>query len=172
MVEKSNRERVVGVFLDSPTSKFHLRELSRRLKLSMTTRITETDILVKQGLINKKKGKVITEVYANREGNWFRWYKRCANLFSLYLSGLVEHLIEEYNHPKAIILFGSYARGEDIEKSDMDIAIITQKELKLDLTRLEKIHKRKISIHEIKIEKTSEEFQKNLKNGIVLEGSW
>jgi predicted nucleotidyltransferase len=172
MIEKSTTERVLEIFQDFPTSRFHLRELSRKLNLSMSTIIIATDKLAKEGLIIKEKGKVITEVSANRESNLFRWYKKCANLFKIYFSGLIEYLIKEYNHPQAIVLFGSYARGEDIERSDVDIAITTEKSLNLNLTKFERAYNRKISIHEIKIEKISEEFQKNLNNGIVLEGTW
>jgi predicted nucleotidyltransferase len=172
MIEKSTSEKVMEVFLDNPSTKFHLRELSRLLNLSMTTIISTTDELASNDLIIKEKGKVMTIVYANRESDWFRWYKKSANLFSAYSSELVGYLIKEYTHPKVIILFGSYARGEDIEKSDIDIAVITEKKLKIHLDKYEKKLKRKISIHEIKIEKVSEEFKSNLKNGIVLEGAW
>ncbi len=172
MIEKSTSEKVMEVFLDNPTTKFHLRELSRLLNLSMTTIISTTDALTNNNLIIKEKGKVVTTVYANRDGDWFRWYKKSTNLFSAYLSGLVEYLIKEYNHPKAIILFGSYARGEDIERSDIDIAILTGKKLKPDLDKYEKKLKRNISVHETDVEKISEEFESNLKNGIVLEGAW
>ncbi|MBI2135854.1 nucleotidyltransferase domain-containing protein [Candidatus Woesearchaeota archaeon] len=72
----------------------------------------------------------------------------------------------------AVILFGSYSRGEDIEGSDIDIAILTNKKLELNLERYNKKLERHINIHEILVEKISAEFKANLWNGIVLEGSW
>ena len=77
---------------------------------------------------------------------------------------------EQYGHPEAIILFGSYSRGEDTETSDIDLAVATTKKLSLNLTLYEKKLKRKISIHEITLEKVSEEFLNNLANGLVITG--
>ena len=71
-----------------------------------------------------------------------------------------------------IILFGSYSRGEDIENSDIDIAIISNKKLNLDLEKYKRFLNRVINIHEINLNKISSEFLFNLYNGIVLGGSW
>ena len=70
--------------------------------------------------------------------------KRIYNLNSLYLAGLVDFLVKEYNNPEAIICFGSYSKGEDFEKSDIDIAIINGKEKDIALEKFEKNLGRKI----------------------------
>jgi predicted nucleotidyltransferase len=172
MIEKSTIQKVLEVFFDHPTRQFHLRELSRLLELSMPTIVSTTEQLAKQKLILKERGTVVTSVKANLENKAFILKKRVYNLEKLYDSGIVEHLIEEYNHPKAIILFGSFSRGEDIEKSDVDIAVVTHKHLKPNVKVYEKILKRSINIHEIELHEISDEFKTNLSNGIVLEGSW
>ncbi|MBI3037155.1 nucleotidyltransferase domain-containing protein [Candidatus Woesearchaeota archaeon] len=172
MIEKSTIGKVLEAFFESPSERFHLRELSRRLGLSMPTIITATDILSKENLILKAKGKVVTEVQANRENARFTQHKRINNMERIYSSGLLEHLIAKYNNPKLVILFGSYSRGEDIEQSDIDIAIITAKRLHIDLAVFEKKLGKKISIHELELGQASNEFKANLANGIVLEGSW
>ena len=138
----------------------------------MPTIIFATDKLAKEMLIIKEKGMVITKVMANRENSDFTRLKRLHNLELIYTSSLINHLSESYNHPKAIILFGSFSRGEDIEKSDIDIAVITNKKLNLDLPKYENILKKVINLHEVNLDKISEEFKANLLNGIVLDGSW
>ena len=172
MIEKSTINKVLAVFFESPSKEFHLRELSRLLKLSMPTIISVTDKLAKEKLIIKEKGKVITKVTANRDNIDFARRKRLHNLELIYNSSLINHIAESYNQPKAIILFGSFSRGEDIEKSDIDIAVITNKKLNLDLSKHENILKKAISLHEVNLDKISEEFKANLLNGIILEGSW
>ncbi|MFH1439852.1 MAG: nucleotidyltransferase domain-containing protein [Candidatus Woesearchaeota archaeon] len=172
MIEKSTKEKIISIFFDNPTEEYHLRELSRLLKLSMPTIISITDDLVKEKLIIKIKGKVLTKVKANREEIKFLRYKQIYNLKKIYDSSVIEYLIKEYNHPESIILFGSFSRGEDIEKSDIDIAIITKKKLELKLDKYSKMLKKIISIHEINLEKISDEFKANLANGMILEGSW
>lgn len=172
MIEKSTTNKVLDAFFENPSREFHLRELSRLLKLSMPTIISATDALAKETLIIKTRGKVLTKVAANRENMKFTWHKRVCNLERLYASGLLEHLSNCYNNPRLIILFGSYSRGEDIEKSDIDIAVVTNKKLGPDFSKYEKTLGRGISIHEVDLGKVSSEFKANLANGIVLEGSW
>ena len=69
-----------------------------------------------------------------------------------------------------VLVFGSYAKGEDTEKSDIDMAIITEKKLNLDLDNFEKRLKRKIHILEIKRKEIKPTLMNNLANGIVLYG--
>ena len=142
------------------------------LKLSMPTIISSTDTLANEKLVLKTKGKVLTKVMANRENPDFIRHKRLYNLELIYTSGIVDCLSNAYNHPKNFILFGSFLRGDDIESSDIDIAVITKKKLNSDLTKYEKLLKRGINIHEIDLDKASNEFKANLANGIVLEGTW
>ena len=172
MIEKSTIERILAVFFENPSRDFHLRELSRVLKLSMPTIISATDKLSREKLITKEKGNVLTKVMANRENINFTRHKRLRNLELIYESGLIEYTSNSYGHPKCIILFGSFSRGEDTEKSDIDIAVITKKKLNLDFSQYEKVIKRSINLHEADIEKVSREFKANLANGIVMEGSW
>ncbi len=68
------------------------------------------------------------------------------------------------------MVFGSYSKGEDTSKSDIDIAVVTKKQAKLDLNRFEKHLRKKISIYEIQISGSSKEFLNNLANGTVVYG--
>lgn len=83
---------------------------------------------------------------------------------------MINYLYDAYNSPEAIILFGSYSRGEDTMRSDIDLAIVTKKSLDLEFGRYEKALKRKIQIFEIKIETTNKNLLTNVANGIVLKG--
>ena len=173
MIEKSTIEKVLAVFFENPSKKdLHLRELSRITKLSMPTIISTTDKLAKEHLIIKFPGKVMTKVIAYRDNEKFTRYKLLRNLEKIYESGIIEFLSKEYHHPKVIILFGSFSRGEDIESSDIDIAILIKRKLNLDLSKYEKTLKKTVNIHEVDMNKISNEFKANLANGIVLEGSW
>jgi len=67
-------------------------------------------------------------------------------------------------------LFGSYSRGEDIENSDIDIAIIGRKK-QIDLTEFEKILNRKINIITFNnFKEIHKNLKENLFNGITLTG--
>ncbi|MBI2575528.1 nucleotidyltransferase domain-containing protein [Candidatus Woesearchaeota archaeon] len=88
----------------------------------------------------------------------------------LYESGLISRLYSAYNAPEAIILFGSYGKGEDTSKSDIDLAVITKRRIKLGLGKYENALKRKIQVFEMETGKVDKNMLTSLANGIVLEG--
>ena len=98
--------------------------------------------------------------------------KRVENLALLNESGIVESL-EQHHKGSTIILFGSYARGEDTIKSDIDIAIIGAKQDSTDSATYEKYLERPINIQTYKDKKAIDSFvQTNIHNGIILSGGW
>lgn len=96
--------------------------------------------------------------------------KRAENLKILYETGLIDFLEEK--HPSStIILFGSYSRGDDTIKSDIDIAIINNKEKIIKLTEFEKKLQKKIIINYYQsINEIHKNLRENILNGIILSG--
>ena len=172
MIDKNSVSIVLDVFFDNPTKEVHARELSRNTGLSIFSVLEAIKKLSKGELISVYKKGNMKIVKASHSTNFVR-AKRIRNLENIYNSGLIDYLNEAYDKPEAIILFGSYSRGDVIETSDIDIAIINKehKGHKNNLERFERILSRKISLHEIDLKKISKEFHNNLVNGIVLEGA-
>ena len=89
--------------------------------------------------------------------------------FELYNSGLTNYLWDKLS-PRAIILYGSSAKGESLEESDIDLFIIG-KERKINLEKFEKELGKKIHlIFEDNPKKIPDELKNNLINGIILKG--
>jgi predicted nucleotidyltransferase len=167
MIDKSSTEKVLAHFFTFPTEEVHLRKLSRQLGLSLPTIIMATKKLEQEGLITVKHGRPLTLTRAALTERFTR-RKRVHNLEQVYESGLLESISKA--RPDAIILFGSYSRGEDTERSDIDIAILKGNGKRLVLDAFEhKLH-RKISVHSID-DHMNKRLIENLKNGIVLEGT-
>lgn len=162
--------KVLNLFFEDPEGTYYIREIARRTGLNPNTVLRDVKLLEKEELLTTKKTKAILEVKSNRENPKFFQLKRLSNMKNMLTSGLIEYLDEKYNTPSAIILLGSYSRGEDTAKSDIDIAVITTREIKLDLSKFEGTFKRKIQIHEIQTKRVSKNFLNNLANGIVLKG--
>ncbi|MBI4154792.1 nucleotidyltransferase domain-containing protein [Candidatus Woesearchaeota archaeon] len=171
MLNKSNTNKILSVIFSYPTTKFTIRELARKTGISAPTAMIIVRTLKKEGIVKELRVATASQVSANLESEVYRRKKLVYNLEEIFLSNLIEYLSETYKDPNAIILFGSYSKGYDIEKSDIDIAVITEEKRKLDLDVFEKKLARKISIHEITLDKISEEFKNNLCNGIVLKGA-
>ncbi len=158
-------------FFTYPTTRFHVRELSRVLRVSTTVILSTLKKLQRDGIIVVERGPVLTTMKANTDNVQFTRLKRVNNLESFCESGLVDYLISEFHRPRAIVCFGSYSRGDDTESSDIDIAIIDGKEIEVNLNEFEKKLKRLISIHVVDLKRISNEFRANLSNGIVLDGA-
>ena len=98
------------------------------------------------------------------------------NLNFIFQSGLVEFLLDYFNNPKSIILFGSFRNGEDLSTSDMDIAIESDEEKEYKAVRLRELEnfenaiQRKIHIHLFNRKNIDPQVFNNIANGIKLFG--
>ncbi|MBI2133285.1 nucleotidyltransferase domain-containing protein [Candidatus Woesearchaeota archaeon] len=88
-------------------------------------------------------------------------------------SGLIKHILNEYLSPLTI-LFGSLSKAEAKSDSDIDIAVFSPTEKKMDLSKFEKKLKRKIDLFKFKDKndvKTSE-LMNSILNGFIITGGW
>jgi len=170
MEQKCSYLRVLEVFFIEPTTTHFIKEISRKIKLAPTSVRNHIKDLLAKNLIKKKKAKPFDGFVANRENEEFIFYKRVYNLYSL--KELSKFLTSSL-WPKLIVVFGSYARGEDIEESDIDILIISKIKKEINLERFEKNLKRKINLLIIdKLEKLDKNLIKKIYDGIVLYGGF
>ena len=166
MKTENVKEKILDLLFDFPTRKFHIREISKIIKISAPAVSNNIKNLEKDDLIVHNRG-FISEIYA-KISNKFKALKRIHNLKKIYESGLEDHLTEGF--PLAtIVLFGSYSRGEDTEKSDIDIAIFCR-EKRLGIEVFEKRLNRRINIEFVRFSKISPELKESIINGIVLSG--
>jgi DNA-binding transcriptional ArsR family regulator len=161
--------RILQAFFDSPMHSFHLRELARLVKIGLPSVRNHVRRLEREGLVLKSKKGIYPTYAAMRDSALFKTYKRNDVLLRLHTSGLVGYLEREM-WPGAVVLFGSAARGEDIERSDVDLLIVA-KERELDLRPFEKALARPVRpLFEPEPWKLSKELLNNVANGVVVYG--
>ncbi|MBW2976933.1 nucleotidyltransferase domain-containing protein [Candidatus Woesearchaeota archaeon] len=168
--------KVAELIFNFPNKTFHIREIAKETGLS-TTAVTGKHSLKElheSGIIKLEKTNLTTNVRANMESDAYRFYKKIFNLYRLERYAVIEKLKEGFQ-AEAIVLFGSFAKGEDAEESDIDILIITNRkedEISSDfLKNWEKTLNRKISLQVLpSLQKSSKEFKNAVANGIVLDG--
>lgn len=171
MLTKDNRLRILRLFFEGPNERLHLREVARRTGLSATGAMKILSALYEEGLVEKERTAVAVVYRGNYDNEDFIALKRSLNLYSLYSSSLVSALLDFYKTPECIVLFGSYAKGEDTRESDIDIAIMTGIKNYPRLEIYGSDLKRKISLHLIENTKNeAKDFINSLANGIVLYG--
>src|SRR3989344_4451681 len=155
----------VGILLNQ-------RQISNFLGVTQPAVMKALPALEKEKLIKIYQDKETKRwsIELNRDNHKVMQLKRVDNLKQIYETGLADFLEKEFAGA-AIILFGSYSRGEDIINSDIDIAVIGRKDKEADVAKFEKLLERRISISFYEsFGKIHKHLKENLCNGILLAG--
>jgi predicted nucleotidyltransferase len=147
-------------------------EIAKELHVTPTGVAKALPALEKAKLLVLEKSKTmnLSAVSLSRDQRTLR-FKQLENLRQLYASGATD-LLEEQFPGTTIILFGSFFRGEDTVKSDIDIAVIGAKEKQMDLVRFERMLERQIIVQFYpSLRNVHKELRENLCDGLVLAGS-
>ena len=169
---------VIKYFIEEPEKEYHIRKLAKIIKKSPTTVSKYLKKLEEESLIKSRKEYNHLLFKVNTESQKFKDLKLYYNIKNLRASGLIDYLINEFNNPEAICLFGSYYKAEDTSQSDIDILIITPIKKSINVEKYERILKRKIQLFvysnkEInKMKLNNKELLNNMINGINLCGFW
>ncbi len=193
-ITKTALQKLLAYFYYYPELEFSLTELAERAGVPKSSVSILLNSLIQENMISIEDKKILYRIKANRNSPQFIKRKIAYNLTLVYDSDLVDYLDVTYNHPKSIILFGSFRKGADISTSDIDIAIETDDNIELESSRpdqtfvasvqekegirvlanLERLEKswflKKINIVRFNRKKISENMLNNLANGIVLSG--
>src|SRR3989344_7817691 len=129
---------ILKYFFEDSEKEFHLRELARISRLAPSTVSTYINGLVKSEVIITRKSRGFRLFKSNTESAIYKDAKLFYNIFLIRNSGLIDYLIREFNHPKCIILFGSFRKSENTPKSDIDIFIETPAKKTPELSKFEK----------------------------------
>ena len=164
MKRKDIKNKLKEYFFLYPTIKLRVRQMERELKVPLPSVIRYTKELEQEGIVKKEVIAGVTLFSSQRASQQYLLEKIIHNFRSLYTSGLVEYLQEHLDRP-AIILFGSYSRGEDTEKSDIDLYIQTPITRTPPVDKFEKELNRNIQIFQHK--KFKEIENKFLRNNII-----
>ena len=191
LYKETAKLRVLYVLFTFPDKEFSLSDLAKEAKVAKAN----IGIILKEfqnfGLVEISKLNVIWRIKANKLNPAFIKLKIPYNLSMVYNSRIIEFLNEYYGNTKAIILFGSYRKGDDVSDSDIDIAVeleslphyykknynITEleklardKNEAASINELQSILRRKIQVHVFNRKNIDLNLFNNLANGIVLDG--
>lgn len=163
-------------FFSYPNKEISLSDLSENLEISKTTANRVVSRLVEEGFLNLEVLGRIWRISVNK-GHIFNYSKKIGfNLMMVYESNIIEEVHKMIPNPKAIVLFGSYRKGDDTEESDMDIAVevTDNKELQIIDAKFKPYMGYRgevpLRIHVFSRNKIDLNLFSNIANGIVLEG--
>ncbi len=168
---------ILNYFINEPEREFHVRELAKLTKKSPSTISKYLKQLEKKHILLSEKKLNHLFFKANTENQAFKDKKIFYSVEKIRKSNLISYLAQEYT-PEAIILFGSFAKSENISTSDIDLLLITpvKKDTILDKFEKELNHKIQLFVHSKKeiedIKNKNPRLLNNFINGIKLYGYW
>lgn len=164
---KDAESRILVFLCRYPTRSLSLSEISEGVNISKPWTLEKINSLEEQGLVRVDRKGNQKFVQFNRDSDKARRLKRTINLNRFYSSGILNEIIETYSYPETVVLFGSFSKGEDVEESDVDIAVIT--DIENEDFEAELIG-RKVSVQEFKPGKIDKNMLETLANGITVYG--
>ena len=176
LYEETAKNKIIEILFKYPEKEFSLSDLAREAGVAKANIGNILNEFQEAGLINIEKLSKIWRIKANQTNLLFIRSKIIYNLNFVYKIGLVDFLVDFFKNPKAIILFGSFRKGEDISNSDIDIAIESDEVKEYETTGLrelsefEKVIGKKIQIHLFNRENIDIGVFNNIANGILLWG--
>lgn len=174
--EQNAKNRIMEILFKYPEKEFSLSDLAKEAGVAKANIGNILNEFQKVKLITIEKLSKIWRIKANQTNGLFVRNKIIYNLNFIYTSGLVDFLIDTFQNPKSIILFGSFRKGEDISHSDIDIAVESDEEKEYrsigfkELLKLEQTIERNIQIHLFNKNNVDINIFNNIANGIILWG--
>ncbi len=168
-------QKVLIWFFSFPNREISLSDLAVNLKISKLTASTVVKQLVRIGFLKVEPLGRIWRITCNK-GHIFNYSRKVAyNLILIQESGIMAEIRRIIPNSQAVVLFGSYRKGDDTEKSDIDIAVevLGNDEPKIHTLGNIDIGYRtgvEVNLHIFSRNKVDLNLFANIANGIVLDG--
>lgn len=130
--------KALEYFIQEPYKKIHLREFSRKLKISPNSASRFLDKFVKDRFVNEERVANLRYFIANIDSPTFRRIKQFYSINQIENSELIDKLRELCLN---LVVFGSVGKGIDSSESDIDILIIGKDKKKIE-DEIRKIQKK------------------------------
>jgi predicted nucleotidyltransferase len=167
------QQEILRLFFVKAGKSLNQRGIAILLGVSQPAVLKAIPLLEKGEFINVNKDKESKRfsIELNRDKPFVIGLKRADNLKQIYESGLAQFIYDKFPSA-AVILFGSYAFGEDTADSDIDLAVVGAKAKQVDLTKFDKILERTVIINYYgSFKDIHKHLLNNLLNGIILKGT-
>jgi predicted nucleotidyltransferase len=170
-------EKVLRWFFAYPLTEFSLTDLCKHVQISKTTANTVVRILVEEEFLTLKQVGNIWRIRCNQNHSFNITKKIPYNLELVYFSGIISAILEQIPNTRCIVLYGSYRKGDDVETSDIDIAVEVLDNMENTMIELGIIsqigyrHNIKVNVLKFTRQNINLNLFVNIANGVVLYGT-
>lgn len=135
LYRKISQLTVLELFINNPYDRYYLREAARILDISPMTVKRALDLLVQERLLTREEFKNQILYKANLDSQAFLYQKIAYNLAWFEQVNLVDLVQEKLPGLSSLILYGSFAKGENDKTSDIDLLAISQAKAEVNLSQ-------------------------------------
>jgi predicted nucleotidyltransferase len=161
-----SRVKILELLLLDPTREFHLRKIARQTCVSPPYVKREIANLMALGLVLKRSQGNLTLFRLNRDSVIAEELKRIF-LKTESFGRFMRDSLNEVGNIRFALIYGSFAKGEEAEKSDIDLLVVGDVDERRMMGIIEKVEER--TAREVNyIAWTEDEFEKKVKEGIPL----
>ncbi|PIN74229.1 hypothetical protein COV20_01280 [Candidatus Woesearchaeota archaeon CG10_big_fil_rev_8_21_14_0_10_45_16] len=155
-------QKIREYYYEHPADAMTVRALALKLKLNRSTVQYHLQQLRKEGFIDKNNLWVDSWSNKLQKSHYFT--------LKIASSGLVQYLESELG-VSAIILFGSFSKGDSVKESDIDLFVECARQKQLELQKFERLLGHKIELFtKARIYQLPKPLLNNVVNGIKLKG--
>ncbi|MFH1224312.1 MAG: nucleotidyltransferase domain-containing protein [Candidatus Diapherotrites archaeon] len=122
--------QAIQVVLSRPNRAFSVRGLAKEAEISHGASREALSFMKKKGIVSLDIVGRTYQYRASLESPLCRQWKILFNLDLLADSGVAEELLKKIPHIHSILLYGSFAKGTNDEKSDIDLLVIAHRPAK------------------------------------------
>jgi len=117
------RAKLLTLFLTESKKEFYVRELQRKIKENVTSVRRELENLKKLGLVNERKEGIQKFYSLNKNHPIYEELRRIV-LKTEGVGKILRDKLSKLAGIKYSMIYGSFAKGTEIESSDVDLIII------------------------------------------------
>src|SRR3989338_5469457 len=111
-------QKALVFFFSFPTIKIGLSDLAVEINVSKTTANRIVERLIQEGFLKKNVIGKTWQIYCDQKHPYNYSRKVARHYTMIYEAKIVGLIHQTIPNPRAIILFGSYRKGDDTEESD------------------------------------------------------
>ncbi len=141
LFSSNTRVKLLTLFFTNPEKDFYLREIEKLIKENITSVRRELISLKKIGLFEEYLRGNNKYYKLNKD---FPFYSELKNIIfkTTGIKGVLEQILKKIKNIKLSFIYGSYAKGIENEKSDIDLMIIGSPNYTQTLKSLKNIEKK------------------------------
>jgi len=168
--------KVMHWFFSYPLKEISLNDLTKLVGISKSTANKVVNKLAQEGFLNINKLGKIWRITCNQQHRYNTTKKISHNLELILESDIIGIILSNFQNPRSITLFGSYRKGDDIETSDIDIAVETLDDDEVKIFSIGKVpqlgYRYNVNVNILKFARSKIDLNlfANIVNGITLYG--